>query len=336
MKTIAENLQLLENNKQAIKSSIESKGVIVGEEPMSKYSIKINNIYSGGVDEYLKANNIEYLTIPIINALTRSILLNDGIKNPQDIVSNNSSKALFLNNPAQDNINVGINYQGGILSIKNIDLSKATNLGNGFRFNPNLYEFYGKEIEDGIMDLSLTTTLSLAFGDCTSLQTISLYTPICENYSSTFSNCKSLKTVYLKTNGTPAVSDYIFAQDEKLETITFDGEFKTINSNSMFLNCIALKNIIGVVDLSSHSYSFSRILDGTPSLETVYLKGLNADGLAIRSPFLKKECLLYLFENAIPSPEGVTRRVYLANTLMNQLTQSEKEIIINKGYTLVL
>jgi len=126
-----------------------------------------------------------------------------------------------------------------------------------------------------------------------------------------------------------------FSSLKKLEEIDFTNTDTGHISN--FLNfcntCSALVRFKGILDVKSNTANIANIFGKCPNLEEVYIKNLNSSGLNLSgSPKLKKECLVFLLENAIASEE--TRALILGSTNLTKLTDEEKAIATNKGWTL--
>lgn len=84
-----------------------------------------------------------------------------------------------------------------------------------------------------------------------------------------------------------------------------------------FYSCGNLKKIIGILDLSDVTYS-SLALSKCAKLEEVYLYGLNANMPIESSSLLKKECVLYMVQNALAtSPITITLHPDVYNLSMS-------------------
>lgn len=107
---------------------------------------------------------------------------------------------------------------------------------------------------------------------------------------------------------------------------------KPSNISSTFQNCSNLIKIEGIIDCSNVNTSVSATFSSCAKLEEVYLKNLNNTGLKLDScTNLKKECILYLFENAMQ--QTTTKTLTLGSTNLAKLTSEEIAIITNKGWT---
>lgn len=126
-----------------------------------------------------------------------------------------------------------------------------------------------------------------------------------------------------------------FSNLKKLEEIDFSGT-DTSNITSflnMCLSCSALVRFKGVLDVINNTANIANIFGACSNLEEVYIKNLNSSGLSLSgSPKMKKECLVYLLENAIGTTE--TRTLILGSTNLAKLTAEEIAVGTNKGYTI--
>ena len=130
-----------------------------------------------------------------------------------------------------------------------------------------------------------------------------------KNLNSTFSNCQKISVIDLSKINT-----------ENVTTIS-----------STFSYCKALIKIVGVIDLKASS-SISSMLGyseaGAPTLLEEVFNGLNMSFC----PKLKKECLVYLLENAVVTT--VTRTINMGPSNTAKLAPEELAVGTNKGYTI--
>ena len=121
----------------------------------------------------------------------------------------------------------------------------------------------------GVTSLTLTTVPTLAFHECTFLESVNLPSAIMLGDSSTFFNCNSLASVNLPALTTLAHST--FNGCASLESVNFPA-LTTVTGNGVFYNCSALKSAnLPLLSTVAHSLFF-----GCASLESVNLSALTA------------------------------------------------------------
>ncbi len=116
-------------------------------------------------------------------------------------------------------------------------------------------------------------------------------------------------------------------------SIKFPNTVKVSNVSYMFSNTKNLVEINGIIDISDVNNSLQYMFISCSKLEQVYIKNLNSSELKLSDSLnLKKECLVYLLENAIASE--TTRTINLGSTNLAKLTAEEIAVGTNKGYTI--
>lgn len=105
-----------------------------------------------------------------------------------------------------------------------------------------------------------------------------------------------------------------------------------INFDSTFNYCYKLARIKGIIDSISTTNNYMNTFYMCENLEEVYVKNLHDNIYLTYSPKIKKECLVYLLNNAQEVTE--TKRIVLGSTNKAKLTAEEIAIGTNKGYTI--
>lgn len=193
-----------------------------------------------------------------------------------------------------------------------------------------------------LINSTYLTNLSSAFNACTYLEKINLNGLNTSNmtaFENTFSSCSNLNEINLSGWDTTNVTKYNYmfsgcASIQEIDISSFDTS-GGINFIAMFSNCNKLKKINGVLNIINNgaSYSVGGIFNNCNDLEEVYVKNLNMSGLRLNySPKLKKECIVYLLENAVTTTG--TRTITLGSTNLAKLTAEEIAVGTNKGYTI--
>ncbi len=106
-----------------------------------------------------------------------------------------------------------------------------------------------------------------------------------------------------------------------------------VNFNSSFNYCYNLIRIKGIIDCINNNSAMSNMFYQCENLEEVYIKNLNNSIYFNYSPKMKKECLVYLINNAQEVTE--TKIINLGTSNSEKLTTEEKAVATSKGYTLV-
>lgn len=107
---------------------------------------------------------------------------------------------------------------------------------------------------------------------------------------------------------------------------------KVYGFSSMFYLCKSLKKIKGVFDMVKSTNSLLATFYECNELEEVYIKNLHQPLRIDWSIKLKKECLVYLLENAQTVPS--TTNINIGSTNLAKLTAEEIAVGTNKGYTI--
>lgn len=346
MGTTADKLNKLMQTKTAIKTAIEAKGQTVGDIPFSQYPAKINAIEGGGgasgtIEEYLTSVGKEHLIDDVLYIITRSVEIQDNSKTLYYLVVDNiNGGILFVDGCLPPNDNQGINYQKPIISVRNVDFSKWSYTGasgRAFAYNGNLVEFSGVSTEasgEGITDFSEVTQTNAMFTGCASLREAKIYIPKSTSLDSIFSDCIKLTNVTIKGVTDSLSTSYMFNKCFELVEVNFIGDtIVSTNIRGMFTSCSKLITVNGIIDITGLTNT-SQFLDtaGASMIEEIRVKGLS-ESIAIASPNISKESLLYLFNNA-NTVSGKTIR--LNSTAYDSLTPDERGIVTDKGYTLVV
>ena len=172
MSTTIEKLNKILQTKEAIRTAINNKGVIVTEtDTFASYSTAIDNIQNGGGD-----NPLQYI-----------IDNKDGDGNP-------SCYSLFSS------------YKGSSLDnvINKIDTSNVTDMSHMFSNCSNLTTILQ-------LDTSSCTNMSYMFDQCRNLIKVpQLNTSSCTNLRASFINCSALQTIDI-THMNITIADYIIS-----------------------------------------------------------------------------------------------------------------------------
>ena len=232
--------------------------------------------------------------------------------------------------------------------IPELDTSNVTNMNNMFN-GCNSLEVIPK------LDTSNVTNMSSMFGNCYSLETIpELDTSNVTNMSNMFSGCRVLKSIpELNTSNvtnmagmlsgcyiletipelnTSKVTDmyYMFNNCYSLETIPKLDTSNVTDMSSMFGNCYNLQTI---VEMDSNSATtLSSMFNKCYLLGEINLKNIKLTLNLSNSTMLSKEELIKIINNL--ATVSSTQTLTLGSTNLAKLTDDEKAIATNKGWSL--
>ena len=193
----------------------------------------------------------------------------------------------------------------GTIKINGLDTSTVTDFSNFAQKD----RFGTGEILTGLNTKSGTNFYGM-FENCTSLTTIpQLNTSNGTNFYGMFKNCTSLTTIpQLNTsNGTSFYG--MFSNCKSLTTVELTS---FISSNGMFYYCLALENltVTGTITVNNNDLSLSD------------------------SPKLTVDSLMSVINALSDNTGGTTYTVTLGATNLAKLTDEQKQIAIDKNYTL--
>ena len=223
-------------------------------------------------------------------------------------------------------------FQGckSLTTIPQLDTSKVTDMSSMFNGCHSLTSIPQ-------LDTSKVTDMYAIFNGCTSLTTIPLLdTSNVTSMGSMFNSCYSLTSIPQLDTSKVRYMQNMFYNCKSLTSIPQLDTSKVELMGGMFVGCISLASVprldatslTGAVDMFGYSYA---PLDKLTTFGG--LTGLKIDFNLSTCPNLNKESLLNVFNEAADvtsSPKTLT----LGTTNLNKLTDEEKAIATNKGWTL--
>ena len=232
------------------------------------------------------------------------------------------------------NLNYGCTYQYRSIFDGHIDTSNVTDVS---------YLFQGCTILTMIsaMNFSSVTNMRSIFNSCELLTSIpQLDTSNVTDFYSCFYGCSSL--VSIPQLDTSNVTDFYscFYGCSSLVSIPQLNTSKATNVSSMFSGCSSLRSIplldFGKVTSISSLFGYSNIttltdLGGFKNLKINFTNGLN------RLPNLTVQSLMNVINNLYDfraNGETTTRTLKLGTTNLNKLTEEQKAVATNKGWSL--
>ena len=242
--TIEEKLNSIRETKEAIKTSIQNKGVeVVDTDTFASYAEKIDNIETGGGDlsEYYTA---EYENGRGITQFQETSWYKCILKLPPLSFNGTSCSAIFYYCPAQT------------MDLSNFDTSNVTLMNRMFMSSQLT------ELDLSNFNTSNVTNMESMFSGCNKLIKLDLSsfdTSNVTNISSMFNNCSQLTELDLSNFDTSGVSSMqsMFNNCSKLTSLDLSN-FDTINVTSigyMFSACSRLTSLnLSSFDMSNVTY----------------------------------------------------------------------------------
>ena len=236
----------------------------------------------------------------------------------------------LLNTSNVTSMNYMFSECSSLTTIPLLDTSKATDMREMFRLSNSLTTI-------PLLNTSNVTDMTEMFNGCSALTSIpQLDTSKVEYMTSMFYDCKSLITIPLLNTSKVTDMRSMFSGCISLTTIPQLDTHSVTNMNSMFSNCKSLITIpkLDATSLTNAGNMFGSSWSGLKNLTTFGgLTNLKVDLTLSYCPTLTKESLLNVFNEAADvtaSPKTLT----LGETNLAKLTDADKAIATNKGWTL--
>ena len=192
----------------------------------------------------------------------------------------------------------------GTIKINGLDTSTVTD----FKYFAQNDRFTEEQLQN--INTSKGTSFVSMFYNCTNLTTIpQLDTSNGTNFNSMFGDCISLTTIPQLNTSSVTNFDSMFNGCKSLTTVELTS---FISSSSMFYNCSALENltVTGTITVNNNNLNLSY------------------------SPLLTVESLMSVINALSDNTGGTTYTVTLGATNLEKLTDEQKQIAIDKNYTL--
>ena len=187
---------------------------------------------------------------------------------------------------------------------------------------------------DGVIPFTATsdvTNMFSMFRDCSNLTSIPLFdTSKVTNMGSMFYYCSSLTSVPLFNTVNVTIMTYMFKGCSSLTSVPLFNTSNVTEMGFMFDGCSSLTSIPSF-DVSKVT-SMSFIFDGCSSLETIHMINIGVNLDISSSTKFTREALLEIIGNL----KTVTRtmRLKMGTTNLAKLTDEDKAIATNKGWSL--
>ena len=185
-----------------------------------------------------------------------------------------------------------------------------------------------------LLNTSNATNMSYMLGYCSSLTTIPLLdTSNVINMGNMFYNCSRLAVIPQLDTSNVTNMAYMFYNCSSLTTIPLLDTSNVTNMGNMFKNCSSLTTIplLNTSNATSMGYMF----DGCRRLETIHMINMKVS-FDIRSSILfTREALVEIINNCYDvTTLNKTAKLTMGSTNLAKLTDEDKLIATNKGWTL--
>lgn len=182
-----------------------------------------------------------------------------------------------------------------------------------------------------LLDTSNVTNMSGMFYYCENLTSVPLFeTSKATNMNDMFSICKWLTSIPLFDTSNVLYMSFMFNGCERLTTIPLFDTSKVKSMRLMFSNCRSITSI-PAFDVSNVTEMYG-IFENCSNLETIHMLNIGADLNISSSTLFTREALLEIIGNLKTVTSTKTLRMGATN--LAKLTDEDKAIAINKGWTL--
>ena len=181
-------------------------------------------------------------------------------------------------------------------------------------------------------DTANVTNMSNMFYDCSKLTTVPRFdTSNVTNMSNMFYYCTSISTVPLfDTSKVTNMSD-MFRSCSSLTTVPQLDTSNVTNMNTMFYNCSKLTTVPRFD--TSKVTNMSNMLSNCSNIKEIHMININANLNIHASTKFTREALLEIIGNLKAQTSG-TKTLTMGATNLAKLTDEDKAIATNKGWTL--
>lgn len=329
--TIADQITRLNNAKAAIKNSIENKGVTVSNTAkLDEYAALIDSIEIGsGGDEN------DWLDIRTNGGWNYAYLFYMCYAESLDLSSLDTSRATNMSYMFHSCVNLTT------LDLSHFNTSQVTNMNRMFYYCGKL-----RSLDLSSFNTSLVTDMSYMFFGCDSLTTLDLSnfdTSQVKDMTYMFQSCKNLTSIDLSNFDTSNITNisYMFENCKlltELDLSSFDTSQVT-NMSYMFNGCtnlttIDLSNFDAIKVTSSTGLRFfGTSANSLPQLTDFKApKNMGANLDFSPCPNLTHDSLMSIINNLATVTS--TKKLVLGATNLAKLTDEEKALATNKGWTI--
>ena len=180
-------------------------------------------------------------------------------------------------------------------------------------------------------DTSDVTNMGSMFSGCSNLTSVPLFdTSKVTNMNSMFYNCYGLTSVPLFDTSKVTNMDSMFHNCSKLTSVPSFDTSKVTNMLYMFNNCLILTSVPSFD--TSKVTSMSSMFSACSKLKTIHMINIGANLDISSSTLFTREALLEIIGNLKTLTS--TKTLTMGATNLAKLTEEDKAIATNKGWTL--
>ncbi len=339
MGTLVEKINYLKETKTAIKNAIVAKGVSVSDtDTFRSYAGKIGSIKVGSPSQEKSiniTNNGSVAVTPDSGYLLSKVNVNVNVASSGGGSENNAriSFIKYTNGASLYNLIISID-------LSSFDTSNVTDMGSMF------YGLSGlSSLDLSLFNTSKVTNMNSMFSGCSNLRSldVSLFnTSKVTSMNSMFSSCTSIQSLDLSSFNTSNVTNMYGMFSNCPDLLSLDlSSFDTGNltsMGSMFSGCLKLVSL----DLSSFDTGkvtgMSSMLYNCSKLKTLTLGNNWASNTSMKT-FDLSYCSALSHDSLVDIMNKLATRtnspkIKLSTASKNLLTDSEKAIATNKGWTI--
>lgn len=224
-------------------------------------------------------------------------------------------------------------YMGTSLDLSWLDTSNITFMRNMFSYCSSL-----TSLDVSHFDTSNVTTMLGMFSSCsylTSLDVSNFDTSNLVDMTSMFKDCTSLTSLDVSNFNTSNVTVMtgMFRGCTSLTSLNISSfnTSKVAEAPNMFYRCSSLTSIVGILDMQKVT-SANNMFSSCSALEEVHIHNLGVNLSLSNSSKLTHDCLVELINNL--QTVTSTKTLTLGLTNLEKLTDAEKQVATNKGWTL--
>ena len=222
-----------------------------------------------------------------------------------------------------------------LTTIPQLNTSNVTNMSNMFSglytYDNTSTSFYMKLTSIPLLDTSKVTNMNSIFYQCYKLTTIpQLNTSNVTNMANMFYRCENLTTIPLLDTSNVTNMYGMFQTCRKLTTIPQLNTSNVTNMSNMFSGCV---NLTSIPQLNtSNVTNMNEMFNTCNNLEEIHMTGMKTSFNISSSTKFTESALVEILNNLATVTS--TKRLTMGSTNLAKLTDEEKAIATNKGWTL--
>lgn len=181
------------------------------------------------------------------------------------------------------------------------------------------------------IDTSKVTTMENMFKECIRIESIpSIDTSKVTNMKYIFGNCRQLRNVPAIDTSNVTTMKSMFENCGNLMSIPYVDTSNVTNMNSMFYGCRQIRSIpnLNAINVNDATY----MLGDCRMLEAIHMKNIGVNLKIDSSTKFTREALLEIIGNL--KTVTTTKTLTMGSTNLAKLTEEDKTIATNKGWTL--